>query len=108
MSLFNLFGFLGHSHTTTPTTTTPSSNPAFDDANATNLVGLWDFASTAPTSDTGLADGIAQNGHLHGAHITGDRLVTDGYHDYFDVSGADAPFDLDVGTLRFSSPKRTM
>lgn len=89
---------MGHSHTTT-TPATPSSNPAFDDANASNLVGLWDFASTAPTADTGLADNIAQNGHLHGAHITGDRLVTDGSHDYFDVSGADAPFDLDVGTI---------
>ena len=72
----------------------------FDPNSVTGLVGLWDFRSGATTADTGLDDGIAQNGHFHGnAGASGDRAHFDGYDDYFDVSGADAPFDLAAGTI---------
>ncbi len=76
---------------------------SFNDPVATNLVGLWDFSNGDETKDTGLADGIAQDGHLNGdASISGGQLHTDGSHDYFDVqaSGAtDAPFNLSEGTV---------
>ncbi|UWQ94145.1 cadherin-like domain-containing protein [Rhodobacteraceae bacterium M385] len=72
----------------------------FDNPAATDhLVGLWDFIGGSK-NDTGLADGIAQNGHTHGnAHVSGDQLHTDGYGDVFDVSGNDNPFDLHEGTV---------
>ncbi len=71
-----------------------------NDPFAQNLVGLWDFLDGGKTADTGLADGIAQNGHLAGnANISHGQLHTDGHGDYFDVSGADHPFDLDTGTI---------
>lgn len=71
---------------------TPAAEP--------NLVGLWDFRSGATRHDTGLADGIAQDGHTHGnASISSDQLHLDGTSDYFDVSGPDTPFDLKQGTV---------
>lgn len=72
----------------------------FDNPAATDhLVGLWDFIGGSK-NDTGLADGIAQNGHTHGgANTSGDQLHTDGYGDVFDVSGNDNPFDLHEGTV---------
>ncbi len=71
-----------------------------DVANISNLVGLWDFRSGATTKDTGLADGIAQNGHFEGnAFASHDQLRTDGHDDWFDVSGPDHPFDLPRGTI---------
>ncbi len=71
-----------------------------DPANVSHLVGLWDFRSGHETKDTGLADGIAQNGHFeNGAYASGDQLRTDGYNDIFEVSGADHPFDLAEGTV---------
>jgi VCBS repeat-containing protein len=86
----------------------------FNDPFAQNLVGLWDFLSANPLGDTGNADGVAQNGWLHGnANISGDRLHLDGHGDYFDVDGEiiggaagdspnagdDDPFDLSEGTI---------
>src|SRR6056297_1905244 len=73
----------------------------FNDPFADNLVGLWDFLNSGPTEDTGLADGVAQNGHLEGhASVSGDRLHTDGNHDWFDVNGGnDHAFDLAEGTV---------
>ncbi len=80
----------------------------FNDPFATNLVGLWDFLSGNPKGDTGLADGIAQNGTLEGgAGISGGRLHLDNYyggHEYFDVDGDDggpkeSAFDLSEGTI---------
>ena len=51
----------------------------FDDPNASNLIGLWDFLNSGPKEDTGLADGIAQDGHLQGdASISGGALHTGG------------------------------
>jgi len=75
----------------------------FDPGSVNGLVGLWDFLSGSSTKDTGLADGIAQNGHFHGhAFASGGQAHFDGYGDYFDVSGTDAPFDMDKGTLEVS------
>lgn len=89
-----------HTHHHGTTTPTDTSDNDFDAPGADNLIGLWDFNDGAKTSDTGLADGIAQNGHLHGgASISDGALRLDGSHDYFDVSGADAPFDLSAGTV---------
>lgn len=72
----------------------------FDDPYAGNLIGLWDFLDSGPKKDTGLADGIAQNGHLHGdATISGGVLDT-GRSGMFEVGGGkDAPFDLSEGTI---------
>ncbi|WP_101066198.1 Hint domain-containing protein [Roseovarius salinarum] len=76
-----------------------------NDPHAANLIGFWDFQPGDPTADTGLADGIAQDGHTHGdASFSGGQLHTDGSNDYFDVeadngNGSDAPFDLTEGTV---------
>ena len=71
-----------------------------DTTNISHLVGLWDFRKGATDKDTGLADGIAQNGSFKGgAKASGDQLVTDGHGDYFNVSGKDDPFDLPRGTI---------
>ena len=71
-----------------------------------NLVGFWDFLNSGKAADTGLADGIAQNGKFEGgATASGGSLVTDGYGDHFDVDGEtlqagnDTPFDLSEGTI---------
>ena len=72
-----------------------------NDPFAANLVGLWDFLDSGPTDDTGLADGVAQNGELEGdASIADGSLFTDGRNDFFDVDGSnDDPFDLNQGTI---------
>ena len=69
--------------------------------NVSNLIGLWDFENGATAADTGLDDGIAQNGEFEGhANASGGRLHTDGNGDYFDVDGADGPFAaLSAGTI---------
>lgn len=70
------------------------------DPNAAHLVGFWDFLSPRETSDTGLADGIAQSGSLFGdAEAEDGRLSLDGQGDYFTTRGADGPFDLSEGTV---------
>ncbi len=73
----------------------------FNDPFAANLVGLWDFLSSDPDADSGLADGIAQDGEFEGdAFASGDALQTDGRGDYFDVNGGnDGPFDLTEGSV---------
>ncbi|MBY6200072.1 Hint domain-containing protein [Maritalea mobilis] len=71
-----------------------------DPGSVDGLIGLWDFRSGAENKDTGLDDGVAQNGHFHGdAYASSDQLKLDGHCDYFDVSGNDAPFDLSEGTI---------
>ncbi|MEM6759209.1 MAG: Hint domain-containing protein [Pseudomonadota bacterium] len=76
----------------------------FNDPFAQNLIGLWDFLNSDPNGDTGLADGLAQDGTPeNGASIAGGRLRLDGQNDRFDVDGNngpnDVPFDLDEGTI---------
>ncbi|WP_317054827.1 Hint domain-containing protein [Roseovarius rhodophyticola] len=72
-----------------------------NDPFAANLVGLWDFLSSDPDADTGLADGVAQDGEFEGdAFASGDALQTDGRGDYFDVNGGnDAAFNLSEGSV---------
>lgn len=70
------------------------------DPNAASLIGFWDFAEGRENDDTGLADGIAQNGHLFGdAEADDGQLELDGHKDYFSTKGPDAPFDLTEGTI---------
>lgn len=79
----------------------------FDPNAVTGLIGLWDFRNGAETADTGLDDGIAQNGHFDGhgtpGSASGDRAHFDGSQ-WFDVNGdnggpAESAFDLSRGTI---------
>ncbi|RPE71493.1 Ca2+-binding RTX toxin-like protein [Pacificibacter maritimus] len=89
----------GSSHTS-PTTET--SGAQFSDPAAQNLIGLWDFSTGATTADTGLADGIAQNGHFVGdATASGNALRLNG-NGHFDTAGTaanDVPFEIGQGTV---------
>ena len=76
---------------------TSASN--FTNPYSANVIGLWDFLSGAETKDTGLADGIAQDGFNFGGAFYGGWLKTDGKNDHFDVHGDDDPFDLSAGTV---------
>ncbi|PKP85342.1 MAG: hypothetical protein CVT80_03130 [Alphaproteobacteria bacterium HGW-Alphaproteobacteria-2] len=84
----------------------PAGSPGsaqFDGPVNDSLIGLWDFEKAAPNRDTGLGDGRAQNGTFEGnAFAAGGRLVTDGWEDFFDVDGDDAPFRIGQGTLAVS------
>ncbi|MEL7256105.1 MAG: Hint domain-containing protein, partial [Pseudomonadota bacterium] len=71
----------------------------------TGLVGLWEFANGNTNGDTGLDDGLAQDGTFeNGASATGGRAVFDGDNDRFDVEGdnggpLESEFDLGRGIL---------
>ena len=70
------------------------------DPNAAHLVGFWDFLDGQETADTGLADGIAQDGQTFGdAEVEDGALELDGRRDYFSTRGEDTPFDLSEGTI---------
>ena len=71
----------------------------FDNTYDANLIGLWDFLSGKESKDTGLDDGIAQNGVKAGGSFWGGYYQTDGKDDHFDVQGNDDPFDLSAGTV---------
>lgn len=77
----------------------------FDPNSVNNLFGLWDFRSGAENKDTGLDDGIAQNGQFEGdASASGDRAHFDGDDDWFDVEGdnggaKESVFDMDSGVI---------
>ena len=65
-----------------------------------NLIGFWDFLKDAENADTGLADGIAQDGVLFDdAFVVDGALYLDGKKDYFSTLGEDDPFDIDEGTV---------
>ncbi len=72
-----------------------------NDPFADNLIGMWDFLDGSETTDTGTADGIAQDGHLDcDASVSGGQLHTGGHGDRFEVDGGnDAPFNLAEGTV---------
>lgn len=64
------------------------------------LIGHWAFSEGAETADTGLADGVAQDGTMHGdAEGIFGFLRLFGGDDRFEVGGPDAPFDLAKGSL---------
>ncbi|MFW8634531.1 Hint domain-containing protein [Cribrihabitans pelagius] len=73
----------------------------FDNPYSANLVGLWDFRGGYETRDTGLDDGIAQDGAATGgAGFAGGWLLNGGSGSAFVVGGSeDAPFDLDQGSI---------
>lgn len=72
-------------------------------SNSGNLIGLWEFNETSakdPVQDTGLGDGIAQNGtYDQGATPQSGWLTLDGEDDHVDIDGCDTPFDLASGTI---------
>lgn len=71
------------------------------DPNSDALIGFWTFSPGAEADDTGLADGIAQDGQFAGdAFARIGMLFLGGDRDFFTTEGADEPFDLDEGTLR--------
>ena len=72
----------------------------FDNTYSADLVGLWDFLPCDENKDTGLDDGIAQNGTpVGGAQTDAGWLLTDGHNDRFEICGEDDPFDLSEGTI---------
>lgn len=72
-----------------------------EDPNADALIGFWTFENGAETNDTGLADGIAQNGRLFDdARASDGSLFLDGKKDFFTTNGDDDPFDTDAATVQ--------
>lgn len=73
----------------------------FNNIYSANLIGLWDFLDGGETSDTGLGDGIAQDGTIVGpgtAHAGWFNTYDPGVR--FDVDdGDDTPFDLTTGSI---------
>lgn len=76
----------------------PVDPPVYGD-----LIGFWDFNESDIARDTGLGDGVAQDGVYDGnATAVGGKLVLDGHDDWVDVEGDDAPFDLAQGTIEIA------
>lgn len=73
----------------------------FDNPYSANLVGLWDFRDGQLNDDTGLDDGIAQDGvPTGGMTFAGGWMLSNGTTSQFAVPGDnDDPFDLSTGTL---------
>ncbi len=78
----------------------------FDNIYDANVIGLWDFLPGRENDDTGLDDGVAQDGtQVGGAGTGGGWLLTDGDDDRFDVGGhanalpGASAFDLSEGTI---------
>ena len=64
-----------------------------------NLIGLWDFLDGSEKSDTGLADGTAQNLVKHGGYFPNGFYRTGSGDDHLHVRGDDTPFDLSEGSV---------
>ena len=73
----------------------------FDNTYSAKVIGQWDFRDGFQTNDTGLADGIAQDGTpIDSPLISGGWLNLFGDGQRFDVAGTDdEPFDLEEGTI---------
>ncbi|MEP4038891.1 Hint domain-containing protein [Pseudophaeobacter sp.] len=73
----------------------------FDNPYSANLIGLWDFRDGYTEDDSGLGDGIAQDGvGSGGASYAGGWMLGNGDGSQFTVAGDnDDPFDLATGTL---------
>ena len=73
----------------------------FDNPYSANLVGLWDFRDGYTQDDTGLGDGIAQDGvGSPSTTYTGGWMMGNGSDSQFTVDGSqDDPFDLTEGTV---------
>lgn len=73
---------------------------SFDNPYAADVIGLWDFRPCQEHDDTGLDDGIAQDGMSVGdPGFAAGWMLTDGQGTWFGVQGDDAPFDLAEGTI---------
>ena len=78
---------------------------SFDPSSVSNLIGLWDFENGNKTKDTGLDDGLAQNGTFESdAFASGGQANFSGSDDRFDVEGdnggpLESAFDLSSGTI---------
>ena len=51
----------------------------FDNTYSAKVIGQWDFRDGFLTNDTGLADGVAQNGHFHGDASASGLSVVGGF-----------------------------
>lgn len=73
----------------------------FDNPFSANVVGLWDFRDGYTTDDSGLGDGIAQDGTpANGPTFAGGWMLGNGDGARLDVDdGNDAAFDLTEGTI---------
>ncbi|MCV2889289.1 Hint domain-containing protein [Ruegeria aquimaris] len=73
----------------------------FDNPYSANLIGLWDFRPGAETNDTGLDDGIAQDGTpVNGPQFAAGWMFTGQADQRMDVDdGDDDQFDLEEGTI---------
>ena len=73
----------------------------FDNPYSANLVGLWDFRDGYTQDDTGLGDGIAQDGAgSSSTSYAGGWMMGNGTDTQFTVDGSqDTPFDLTEGTI---------
>ncbi len=73
----------------------------FDNPYSANLIGLWDFRDGYTQDDSGLGDGIAQDGVGSGStNFAGGWMLGNGSDSQFTVAGDnDDPFDLATGTL---------
>ncbi|MEP2715434.1 Hint domain-containing protein [Pseudophaeobacter sp.] len=73
----------------------------FDNPYSANLIGLWDFRDGYTSDDSGLGDGIAQDGTAAGgASFAGGWMLGNGDGSQFNVAGDnDDPFDLTTGTV---------
>mgnify|MGYP000613265398 CR=1 FL=1 len=76
----------------------------FDNPYSADVIGLWDFRDNYVLDDSGLGDGIAQDGTANGnASFGGGWLFTNAGTGHVDVDdGDDAAFDLEEGTLTTS------
>lgn len=66
-----------------------------------NLIGLWEFEKGFENEDSGLGDGVAQNGTpVNAPEFAGGWLLTTGSSSYFKIKdGHDREFDLVEGTV---------
>ncbi len=73
----------------------------FDNPYSANLIGLWDFRDGFENNDTGLGDGIAQDGAAaNGGGFGAGWFFGNGDGSRFDVDdGDDSAFDLSEGTI---------
>lgn len=72
----------------------------FDNPYSADLIGLWDFRDGCTTDDTGLGDGIAQDGEVEGAAgFGGGWMLTGGNGGLVVDDGSDDAFDLAQGTI---------
>jgi hypothetical protein len=81
----------------------------FDNPYSANLIGLWDFRQGYTEDDSGLGDGIAQDGTgSGGANYAGGWMLGNGSSSQFNVAGDnDDPFDLTTGTVITSFKSNT-